>query len=114
MTEFVQWVNSKRIYHADHESIDGSDFPLTSKPVWTLTQTMADGSPGQVGTLETSPDGHTARLTTGPLPGTITATVTAVGETMAVATTTFIVNVAKHPPITGSLKVSQHRNGPTH
>ena len=58
MTEFTQWTNSKRLYHLDLESVDGSDFPH-SKPTWTLAQFNADGSPGQVGTLETPPDLHT-------------------------------------------------------
>jgi hypothetical protein len=112
--EFTQWVNSKRVYHIDHESLDGSDFPLTSKPVWTLTQTNADGTPGQVGTLETPPDAHMGRITTGPLPGTITVTVTAVASPTAVATQTFKIRVESHPPVAGrapAFKISQHRNG---
>ena len=74
MTEFTQWTNSKRLYHLDLESVDGSDFPH-SKPTWTLAQFNADGSPGQVGTLETPPDLHMGRITTGPLPGKIVVTV---------------------------------------
>jgi len=99
MTEFRQWTNSKRLYHLDLEAVDGSDFPH-SKPTWTLAQFNADGSPGQVGTLETPPDLHMGRITTGPLPGKIVVT-----------------DVEAHPQVAGrspTFRVSQHRNGPTH
>jgi hypothetical protein len=118
MTEFTQWVNTKRVYHLDLESLDGSDFPLISKPVWSLTHHNADGSPAQcIGTLETPPDLHMGRITTGPLPGTITVAVTASISPTAVATQTFTINVAAHPPAPGrspTFRISQHRNGPTH
>ena len=116
MTEFTQWTNSKRLYHLDLESVDGSDFPH-SKPTWTLAQFNADGSPGQVGTLETPPDLHMGRITTGPLPGKIVVTVTAVMSPTAVASQTFTINVEAHPQVAGrspSFRISQHRNGPIH
>src|SRR6478736_489232 len=96
MTEFIQWVNSKRVYHLDLESLDGSDFPVITKPVWTLTHQNADGSPSPcIGMLETPPDCHMGRITAGPDPGTITVTVTAVISPTAVATQTFKINVMR-------------------
>jgi hypothetical protein len=118
MTEFTQWVNSKRVYHLDLESLDGSDFPLVSKPTWTLAHFNADGSPSQcIGTLETPPDAHMGRITTGQLPGRIEITVSAVTSPTTVATQIFTVNVAAHPPVPGrspAFRISQHRNGPMH
>jgi hypothetical protein len=118
MTEFIQWVNSKRVHHLDLESLDGSDFPVITKPVWTLTHQNADGSPSPcIGVLETPPDCHMGRITAGPDPGTITVTVTAVISPTAVATQTFKINVMAHPPVPGrspTFRISQHRNGPMH
>ncbi|SIO49360.1 hypothetical protein SAMN05443247_06428 [Bradyrhizobium erythrophlei] len=119
MTEFVQWVNSKRVYHLDLEALDGSDFPLVSKPTWTLTHHDAAGLPAPhgIGVLETPPDCHAGRITTGPTPGTITVTVSAVISATAVATQTFTINVAAHPLVPGrspTFWISQHRNGPMH
>jgi hypothetical protein len=114
--EFLQPTNCKRIYHIDHH--DGSVLPVVSKPSWTLTHYAADGSQTQsIGTLETSPDGETGRITTGNLPGSILITVTASVSPTAVATKTFKINVAAHPPVTSrspAFRISQHRNGPTH
>jgi hypothetical protein len=114
--EFLQPINTKRIYNVDHH--DGSVLPVVSKPIWTLVHYNADGSPSQsIGTLETSPDGGTGRLTTGHLPGTIEITVSASVSPTAVATKTFKINVAAHQPVTTrspTFRVSQHRNGPTH
>jgi hypothetical protein len=91
---------------------------VVSKPIWTVTHFAADGSQTQsIGTLETSPDGETGRITTGHLPGSIEITVTASVSPTAVAVKTFKVKVAAHPPVTSrspSFRVSQHRNGPTH
>jgi hypothetical protein len=117
MTTFTQWVNTKRVYHLDLESLDGTDFPH-SKPVWAFTHKNADGSPAQaIATVETPPDAHMARITTGHLPGSIEVTVTAVISPTAVATQTFTVNVAAHPTVPGRsppFRISQHRNGPIH
>jgi hypothetical protein len=118
MTTFIQWINTKRIYHLDLEALDGTDFPLISKPVWTLTHQNADGSPAQcIGTLETPPDAHMGRISTGHLPGTITVTVSAAISPTAVASQTFVINVAAHPLVPGrspTFKISQLRNGPIH
>lgn len=118
MTTFTQWVNTKRIYHIDLEHLDGSDLPVISKPIWSVTHANADGSPAQsIGVIETSPDCHTARITTGPLPGSITVTVSAVASPTAIATQTFTINVAAHPHVarpSPTLRVSQHRNGSIH
>ena|SRR6478672_2754469 len=100
MTEFIQWVNSKRVYHLDLESLDGSDFPVITKPVWTLTHQNADGSPSPcIGVLETPPDCHMGRITAGPDPGTITVTVTAVISPTAVATQTFKITKPRWPAL---------------
>ncbi len=117
MTEFTQWLHTKKLYHIDHEHLDGSDLPLTTKPTWSLTHVNADGSPSQgIGMLETSPDCHTARFVAEQL-GTVTITISAAISPTAVASTTFEINVLPHPPATArsaTLRISQHRNGPTH
>jgi hypothetical protein len=115
--EFVQWVNSKRVYHLEYVHLDGSDLPVVSKPTWSLAHQNADGSLSQgIGILETSPDGCTARFTAEQL-GTVTITVSAVVGPTAIATQTFTISVLPHPPLTArspTLRISQHRNGPTH
>jgi hypothetical protein len=119
MTTFKQWVNTKRIYHIDLESVDGSDFPVHSQLIWTVTHYSADGSPSahSIGVIETAPDCHTARITTGHLLGAIVVRVTAAVSPTAVATQTFTIEVAAHPPVLGrapTFKISQCRNGPIH
>jgi|ERR1700687_158042 len=118
--QFTQWVGSKKLYHLDHvHHLDGSDLPVIAKPTWTLTHHDAAGLPAPhgIGVLETSPDAHTGRITTGPTPGSITVTVTAVVSPTVVASNTFKINVAAHPALTArapTLRISQHRDGPTH
>jgi hypothetical protein len=122
--EFTQWLHTKKVYHIDLEYPDlenpdgsGGDAPLISKPVWTFAHENADGSPAQrIGTIETSPDCHSARITA-EMPGTITITVTALASPTAAATQTFKIRVENHPPVPGrsvSFRISQHRNGPIH
>ena len=114
MTEFTQWKNSKKLYHIDMESLDGSDFPH-SKPTWTFAHKNADGSPAQaIAVVETNPDAHAARITTHDIAGTIEVTVSAVTSSTTVATQSFTVSVKDHPPAAGrapAFRISQHRNG---
>jgi hypothetical protein len=116
--KFRQWTNSKRLYTVDHEHLDGSDLPIVSKPVWTLTHYNADGSASaSIATLETSPDGCSGRLTTHDLPGTVIVAITAVVSPTSVASKTFAICVEKHPPITSrspTFTIRQARNGSIH
>lgn len=118
MTDFTQWTNTRRLYHADHEDLAGGDLPTISKPEWVVTHTGADGNPAaSVAVVETSPDGHSARISTGPSPGKISVTVSAAASPTAVASTTFTVNVKAHQPVSArspTFRISQHRNGPIH
>ena len=115
--EFTQWIDSKKLYHVDHLRLDGTDLPLVSKPTWSLQHFNADGSPSQaIGTLHTSPDCFTARFSAEHL-GTVTVTISAVVSPTMVASKTFKITVAPHPPVTTrapTFKVTQHRNGPVH
>jgi hypothetical protein len=115
MTDFVQWTNSKKIYNIDLEGIDGSHFPVTSKPVWSVIQNCVELPTQSLAVIETPPDCHAARITTGDLTGTIAISVTATTST-GIATAAFIITVKKHPTARGEMKfkVSQHRNGPMH
>jgi hypothetical protein len=117
MTEFTQFLSTKKVYHIDLENLDGVDAPLISKPVWTFAHENADGSPAQrIGTIEMSPDCHTVRFTAETV-GTVTATVTALASPTAAATQTFKIKVDSHPPVPAhsvSFRISQHRNGPIH
>jgi hypothetical protein len=128
LTEFTQWLHTKKVYHIDllypdlsnpDGSPDGSggDAPLISKPVWTFAHQNPDGSPAQrIGTIELSPDAHSVRLTA-EAPGVITVSVMALASPTAAATQTFKIRVENHQPVRGrsmSLRVSQHRNGPIH
>jgi hypothetical protein len=128
LSEFTQWLNTKKVYHIDLlypdiENQDGTgvvgggDAPLISKPVWTFAHENPDGSAAQrIGTIELSPDCHSARITA-EAPGTIMITVMALASPTAAATQTFKIRVENHQPVQGrsmSLRVSQHRNGPIH
>ena len=118
MTEFTQWLHTRKLYCIDHEHhLDGSDLPIVSKPTWTVAHTNSDGSPSQgIGVLETAPDSCMARFFAEQL-GTVTITVHAAVSPTAVASTTFTIHVKAHPPITArspTFKISQHRNGPIH
>jgi hypothetical protein len=105
-TEFTQFVNTKKVYHIDLENPDGGcDAPLISKPVWSFVHQNTDGSPPQrIGTIETSPDCHTARITA-EMPGVITVSVTALASPTAAATQTFKIRVENHPPVAGAFDV---------
>ena len=112
---FTQFLDTKKIYNLDHLHLDGSVLPLISKPVWSLAHSNADGSPAlSIATLETSPDGQSARITAEML-GTVEVTVTAAVSPTAVATKTFHINIAVHPPVTAgapTFTISQHRDRP--
>jgi hypothetical protein len=128
LTEFTQWMGTKKVYHIDllYPDIEkqdgtgvvgGGDAPLISKPVWTFAHENPDGSHSQrVGTIEMSPDCQTARISA-EMPGVITVSVTALASPTAAATQTFRIKVENHPQAPGrsmSLRISQHRNGPIH
>jgi hypothetical protein len=115
--EFVQWLHTKKLYHLDLEhALDGSDLPLTMKPVWQVVHQNPDGSPSPgLGMLETSPDAMTGRFTA-EQPGTVTLTIVA-AMSVANAVTVFRIRVLPHPPTPvehATFKVRQLRNGPTH
>ena len=117
MTEFVQWINSRKVYEINCEHMDGSDLPVTSIPTWTMTHQNEDPSPALSGfslaQMETSQDGHTARITTGNMPGIITITVTGMVGATSAASKSFKILVARHPQLeraAPSFRVSQHRN----
>jgi hypothetical protein len=113
--QFVQHLHTRKVYHADHLHIDGSDLPTTAQPQWSLTHQGADGNPtASIATLETSVDGFSGRLTT-HMPGIVTISIIAPVSPTAVAIKTFTVNVMAHPPVTATaptFQVSQHRNSP--
>jgi hypothetical protein len=112
---FLQWINSRKVYEINCEHMDGSDFPVTSIPTWTMTHQNDDPSPALAGfslaSIETSQDGHTARITTGNMSGVITITVTAMVAATSTASKSFQIRVARHPQgATPSFRISQHRN----
>lgn len=116
--EFVQWTNSKRIYHIDHLHLDGSHLPVVSKPTWTMEYKNEDPNVSQgLGTIETSPDGTSARITTHDQPGTITITVSASVSPTAFASKVFTIAVKRHLAVTTrapTFTVTQSRNGSIH
>jgi len=116
-TEFVQWINTRKVYEIHCEHVDGSDLPVTSTPTWTMAHENEDASPALSGfslaTIETSQDGHTARITTGNMPGVITITVTGMVGATSAASKSFKIRVARHPQLehtAPSFRISQHRN----
>jgi hypothetical protein len=118
--EFTQWLHTKKVYCIDCEHIDGSHLPHhpQAKPTWTFTHFNADGSPSPaIAGIETSPDLHTARITTESLRGKIVITVGYAVSSSVHVSQIFTVNVLAHPevtPGTATLRISQCRNGPTH
>jgi flagellar basal body P-ring protein FlgI len=116
--DFLQWSSTTRTYHADHLDADGDHLPIVSKPNWTMEHRAEDINVAQkLGTIETSADGTSARLTTFDQPGTITITVSASVAPTAFASKTFTVAVKRHPPVTTRLptfRVTQSRNGSIH
>ena len=116
--EFIQLVGSRRLYHLDVEHRDGNDLPLATKPTWELTHLDAAGqpSPHKLATLETSVDCRTGRIITGALPGTIVVTVSANVLPTSHASTTFKIQVNRHPetPKFLKFKITPHRDGPLH
>jgi hypothetical protein len=115
--EFLQFVDSRKVYEINCGHIDGGDLPLTSTPTWAMTHQNEDSSPALSGfslaSLETSQDGHTARITTANMPGVVTVTVTARVAATSVASKSFRIRVARHPQVTAHapfLRISQHRN----
>jgi hypothetical protein len=116
--EFSQVVGSRRLYHLDVEHLDGLELPLGTKPTWELTHFHPDGSPApySIGTLETSVNCRTGRISAGTRPGTIVVKVGAHVSETAFATTTFKIEVKPHPatPSLLKFKVTPHRDGPLH
>lgn len=113
--EFVQWTNTKRIYHIDHLHLDGSHLPTISKPVWSLEHRAEDPNVAQaLATLETSVDGTSARITTYDQPGVIMVSVSAHASPIAFASKVFTIAVKRHAPVTSrapTFAVTQSRNG---
>jgi hypothetical protein len=114
--EFLQFTDSRKVYEINCD-VDGSDLPVTSTPTWAMTHENEDPSPALSGfslaSLEISQDGHTARVTTGNMPGIVTVTVTARVAATSVASKSFKIRVARHPQLTGWIqpfRISQHRN----
>jgi flagellar basal body P-ring protein FlgI len=112
--DFLQWTRTTRTYHADHQGSDGEHLPIVSKPNWTIEHRAEDPNVAQsLGTMETSADGTSARITTHDQPGTITVTVSASVSPSAFATKTFTITVKRHLPVTTrspTFKVTQSRN----
>jgi len=115
--EFLQHTETRKVYEIACLHIDGSDLPITSVPTWVMTHENEDSNPALSGfslaTMETSPDGLTARITTGNMPGIVMVTVTAVVAATSGASKSFKIRVARHPQVAArapTLRVSQHRN----
>jgi hypothetical protein len=115
MTTFTQLTNSVKAYSLEHLHLDGTDLPVTSKPVWTVTHAGLDGAT-TCGTLETSVDAHTGRFRAGASPGSVKITVVASASPSAVVMTEFAIEVRAHPQIAASSKftVTQGPDRPLH
>jgi hypothetical protein len=116
--EFSQTVSSRRLYSADVEHLDGLELPLGTKPTWTLTHLLPDGSqaPTSLAVIETSVNGRTCRLIAGPQPGTVIVDVSANVSATSHAATRFKVLIKPHPPTPTLLKfkIASHRDAPIH
>jgi hypothetical protein len=97
--EFIQVVNSRKLYAVDLSHTDGTELATTAKPTWELTHFDPTGqpSPHKIGALETSVDCRTGRIITGALPGIIIVRVSANVSPTAHALETFKILVKPHP-----------------
>jgi hypothetical protein len=116
--EYVQVVNSRKLYAVDLSHSDGTELAMTTKPAWELTHFNPAGepTPHKIATLETSVDCRTGRIITGALPGIIIVRVSANVSPTAHALETLKILVKPHPetPALMRFTITPGRDAPLH